>query len=332
MHDGFVRIARAAALAGMPAVLVTMAGCPGKAERSDIVASGHVEATEVRLAAKVGGRLEMFDLEEGDLLQVGQVVARFEVVDLELRLRRAEAERDLAAAELRLAIEGPRKEEIAEARANVAGAEADLASAERDLVRMTALLERGSGTEKARDDATVRRDLAAARLEAAREAHKRLERGSRKEEIAATRARLAGAEAVVAQLRQNLEDSTVPSPVAGTVTAKLVEPGEIVSAGAPLAVVADIAHAWVSVYVPGPDLPRVRLGQKARVTADDGHEGSGTVRFIASEAEFTPKNVQTRDERAKLVYKVKVFLDNQDGGFKPGMPADVEILVAESAS
>jgi HlyD family secretion protein len=332
MHDGVARIARIPALAALSVLLAAAVGCAGPDDGSDLIASGHVEATEVRLSGKVGGRLETFVLEEGDRVEIGQEVARFETVDLDLRLRQAEAERDLAQAQLRLRIEGPRQEEIAEARAIAEGARADLAAAERDFARMAALLERGSGTEKARDDARVRRDLAAARLEASEEAVKRLERGSRPEEIAAARASLAAAEARASQLRQNLEDSTVRSPIAGTVTAKVVEAGEIVPAGAPLAVVSDIAHAWVAVYVPGPDLPRLRLGQKARVTADDGHEGSGTVRFIASEAEFTPKNVQTRDERAKLVYKVKVFLDNEDEAFKPGMPADVEILVGDRAS
>jgi HlyD family secretion protein len=291
----------------------------------DLFASGHVEATEVRVSAKVGGRLEWIALEEGDQVERGQTVARFEDVDLRLRLDQAMAERDLAAADLRLRVEGPREEEIAEARAHVAGAEADLEAAERDLARMNALLERGSGTEKARDDTEVRRDLAAARLDAAREVLLKLESGTREEEIDAARARLAVAEARIAQVEQSLRDSTVRSPVTGTVTAKLVEPGEIVAAGAPLALVSDIVHAWVAVYVPGPHLPRLRLGQGARVIADNGYEGKGVVRFIASEAEFTPKNVQTRDERAKLVYKVKIFLENEQRAFKPGMPADVEI-------
>lgn len=332
MVDRSSRIQRVFALAAASSCLVAAGGCRGSGDRSRIVASGHVEATEVRLSAKVGGRVEALEIEEGDIVEAGRIVARFEVVDLRLRLEQARAERDLALSEWRLRLEGPREEEIAEARANLSGAAADLDAAERDLARMEALLTRGSGTEKARDDAKVRRDLASSRVDAAREVLRRLERGSRKEEIAAARARLAAAEARVAQIEQNLEDSTVRSPVGGTVTEKFVERGEIVPAGAPLAVVSDLEHAWVSVYVGGPDLPRLSLGQRARVVADDGHEGAGTVRFIASDAEFTPKNVQTRDERAKLVYEVKVFLENREGVFKPGMPTDVEVFVGEEGS
>jgi HlyD family secretion protein len=325
-------MARSLGLVALSLGLVVAGGCRESEERARIAASGHVEATEVRLSAKVGGRLEVLEIEEGNVVEVGQIVARFEVVDLRLRLEQAQAERDLAEAEWKLRVEGPREEEIAEARANVSGAAADLDAAERDLARMEALLGRGSGTEKARDDAKVRRDLASARADAAREVLRRLERGSRAEEIAAAHARVVAAGARVAQVEQNLEDSTVRSPLGGTVTEKLVEPGEIVSAGVPLAVVSDLEHAWVSVYVPGPDLPQLSLGQRARVVADDGHVGAGTVRFIASDAEFTPKNVQTRDERAKLVYEVKISLENRDGAFKPGMPTDVEIFVEDGRS
>src|SRR6185295_6795265 len=95
--------------------------------------------------------------------------------------------------------------------------------------------------------------------------------------------------------------------------------------GSPLCVISDLANAWLTVYVTGPDLGRIRLGQEARVATDDGQTRKGKVNFIASQAEFTPKNVQTRDERVKLVYEVKIALDNRDGLFKPGMPAEVQV-------
>ncbi len=104
-------------------------------------------------------------------------------------------------------------------------------------------------------------------------------------------------------------------------TEKLAEAGELLSRGGGIVVVTDLASAWLNVYVPEPDLARLRLGQEARVTTDDGQTRGGRVSFVASRAEFTPKNVQTRDERVKLVYKVKIALDNADGLFKPGMPA-----------
>ena len=95
--------------------------------------------------------------------------------------------------------------------------------------------------------------------------------------------------------------------------------------------VIDLAHAWLTTYVAEPDLSRIRIGQAVRVITDSGQERSGRISFIASQAEFTPKNVQTHDERVKLVFRVKVQLDNADGLFKPGMPAEARLRLAEKS-
>jgi HlyD family secretion protein len=112
------------------------------------------------------------------------------------------------------------------------------------------------------------------------------------------------------------------------VTEKIAEQGELLQPGAGLCVVTNLSDAWLTVYVTGPDLGRIRLGQEAEVRTDDGQTRQGKVRYIASEAEFTPKNVQTRDERVKLVYRIKIGLDNADGMFKPGMPAEARLKAA----
>jgi HlyD family secretion protein len=246
-------------------------------------------------------------------------------VDTELALASAEAERARAQAELSLRLAGPREEDIAEARAQLARAEADLAGATRDLERMEGLLEVGSGTTKARDDARTRHDVALAAVEAARQRLRRLEAGFRTEEKAEARARLQAAEARIAQLEQQLQDATIASPVAGVVTEKLADEGELLAPGGGIVVVTDLAHAWLNAYVPEPTLGRIRLGQEAEVVTDDGQRRTGRVSFIASRAEFTPKNVQTRDERVKLVFRIKVSLDNDGGLFKPGMPAEARL-------
>lgn len=303
-------------------------GARGEEDPNRLVASGHVEATDVRISTKVGGRLESFPLQEGDTVAAGQLLAWIETVDIELAIAQGRAERGAAEAELNLRVAGPSREEIAQAQAGVKRAEADLAGAQKDLERMQGLLDRGSGTTKARDDARTRRDVAAATVEGQREVLRRLKAGSRREEIAAARARVAAAEAGVAQLEQRLKDATITSPLAGVVTEKLAQPGEILQAGSPLCVVTDLANAWVTVFVPGPDLARLRIGQPATVATDDGQTRQGRIKFIASQAEFTPKNVQTRDERVKLVYEVKIALDNRDGLFKPGMPAEARLDLA----
>jgi HlyD family secretion protein len=304
---------------------ILASGCQQRDETLSITASGHVEATEVTVSTKVGGVIEKLPIEEGDEVKVGQELARLETVDTELRLRSARAERDQASAELRLRLAGARQEDIAEAEALVARAEADLQGAAKDLERMEGLLASGSGTTKARDDARTRHDVAAASLDSARERLRKLRAGSRREEIDAARARLAAGEARIAQLEQQLEDAAVKSPVAGVVTEKLAETGELAMPGTGLAVITDLRDAWLTAYVSGPDLGRLRIGQPAEVVTDDGQKREGRVTFTSSEAEFTPKNVQTRDERVKLVYRIKIALDNQDGLFKPGMPAAVRL-------
>lgn len=316
-------------LAALASLLALGAGCRSAPENGAIVASGHVEATEVRLAAKVGGRLLTLEAEEGAAVTKDQVLARIDTTDLELALAAARAERAQADAGLRLALAGARVEEIREARAQVARAEAELDGARRDLERMQGLLDSGSGTPKSRDDARVRRDAAAAGLDAARERLLRFETGARAEEKDAARGRLAAADARIAQVDQQIADATVRSPLAGVLTEKLAEPGELLAPGAGLAVITDLQDAWLTVYVGEPDLGRIRLGQKARVVTDDGQEREGTVSFVSPRAEFTPKNVQTRDERVKLVYRLKVALPNADGLFKPGMPAEARLEPAQ---
>jgi len=310
------------------AVLLAGVSCRRGDDAGLIRASGHVEATEVRISTKVSGRLRSFEVREGDPVAVGQLLAELDTTDLKLSLGQARAERDQAAAELRLRLAGARREDIAELQAQMASVEAELEGAERDLARMQGLLDKGSGTTKSRDDARTRRDTTASRLEAVRQALARMKAGSRAEEIEASRARLAAMAARAALLEQQLRDASVISPVTGIVTEKVSEAGELLQVGSLLCVVTDLADPWLNVYVGEPDLARIRLGQEAEVASDDGQVRKGRVTFIASKAEFTPKNVQTRDERVKLVYKVKVGLDNAEGLFKPGMPAEARLRAA----
>jgi len=325
------------------ALAALAAGCTSKAPADTVRASGSVEATEVQISSQVGGRLLELKVAEGDRVTVGQTVAQLDTTDVLLVLRRASADRDLAAAQLALLVAGSRQEDIRQAAAQVKGAEADtagarddLAAAEADVVRFETLLKSNSGTEKQRDDAAARRDLARARLQAAqervlaaREALTRLERGARPEEITAARARLASTEAQIASLEQNVKDATVNSPVAGLVTQKLADQGEILAPRTPIVNVVDLDHAWANIYIDEPLVPRLRLGQQATVFTDAGGAGlMGTVTFISPKAEFTPRNVQTAEERSKLVYRIKVSVDNKQGVLKQGMPVEADVPLA----
>ena len=307
------------------ALLLSVSACGPREDGTDIVVSGYVEAIDVRISTKVGGIIEELEFDEGHEVEAGQVLARLDDTDLALALATATAERQEEAADLQLLLAGTRVEEVAEAQAEVRRAETDLAGARQDLDRTQALVTSGLETDQNLDDARVRHDMAQSSLEAARERLRKLETGSRQEEIAAARAAVAAAEARMAQLEQQIEDAVIVSPVAGIVTEKLAEAGELAARGTGIAVVTHLSEPWLNVFVAEPDLARIRIGQEAEVTTDDGQSRTGRVIFIASQAEFTPKNVQTRDERVKLVYKVKIGLENQDGMFKPGMPAEARL-------
>jgi HlyD family secretion protein len=315
----------APALLSVVTVAVSFLATCAEEVSDEIVVSGHVEATEVRVSTKIAGTVEEIAFEEGDDVAKGQELARVDTVDLRLGLDSARADEKQARAELRLRLAGARKEDIAEAEAQVRRAEADLDGAERELERMEGLLASGSGTTKSRDDALTRRDVARASLSVSREHLRRLQAGSRPEEVEQARARAEAAGARIAQLEQQIRDATIASPIDGVVTEKLTEEGELLGVGAGIALITDIQGAWLNVYVGEPSLGRIRIGQSVEVRTDDGQIRKGEISFIGSSAEFTPKNVQTEDERVKLVFRVKIRLFNEDRLFKPGMPAEARI-------
>ena len=304
--------------------------------------SGHVEATEVQMAPEVGGRLVELRVAEGDRVEAGAIIARLDTEDVALQIARTRADRAAAVAQLRLLEAGSRAEDIRQARAQVdaaaseaAAIDAEVKAAQLDLDRFQALLAANAGSVKQRDDAQARLDTALARQRAAedrvrsaRETLARLEAGTRPEEIQAARARVESADAQIAVLEKGLRDANVTSPISGIVTQKLVDAGEIVARGTPLVVITDLDHAWANLFVPEPMVPRLAIGQAATVITDAGGQGlEGKVTFVSPRAEFTPRNVQTAEERSKLVYRIKVNVDNRAGILKLGMPVDAELML-----
>jgi HlyD family secretion protein len=322
----------------LAAVLST--ACTEEPPADRVRASGHVEATDVQVAAPVSGRLIELRVAEGDRVKAGDLIARLDTADAQLALARAQAERAQAEAQLRLLVAGARREDVRQADAQVASAaadvraaEAELAAAQTDVDRFEALLASNSGSRKQRDDAVLRRDLAQARLQgggdrvsAARENAARLRAGSRPEEIDAARARVSIVAAQMATLEKAIADAAITAPIAAIVTEKLAEVGELLAARAPIVVLTDLDHVWANVFVDEPVVPRLRIGQQATLFTDAGGPGlGGTVSYISSKAEFTPRNVQTAEDRSKLVYRIKVSVDNPDGILKTGMPVEADI-------
>jgi HlyD family secretion protein len=323
-------------------VSLSLTACTEQPPDNLLVASGHVEATDVQLAPEVGGRLIEMRVNEGDRVNVGDVIARIDTRDTELQIQRLRAERAGADAQLRLLQAGSRAEDIRQAQAQVDAAAADVTaieaeqkSAALDLQRFEALLEKNAGSRKQRDDAQARVDVArerqraaSDRVQAARETLARFKAGARREEIEAARARVAVVDAQVATLEKNVGDAQVVAPVSGIVTQKLADAGEVIARGTTLAVVTDLDRAWANIFVPEPMVPRIALGQDATIRTDAGGMPiQGKVTYISPRAEFTPRNVQTAEERSKLVYRIKVTVDNRQGVLKQGMPVDAELTL-----
>lgn len=295
---------------------------------SGLEASGTVEATEAQLGFPATGRIELVAAREGDRVEAGQELARLD--GSELRARREEAEARVASlrAQLLELERGSRSEEIGQAKASVDAARQKLADAERDLERTKKLYDGGAVAREALDKAELGRELAGSALDQAKEQLALVEAGPRQETIAAQRALLAQAQASVRAIEATLQNLTVTAPFEGLVTVRHREPGETVPAGSPVLTLMNPRDRWVRIYVREDRIAAVRVGARAEIRCDTYPDKrySGEVRFIASEAEFTPKNVQTQAERVRLVYAVEVQIDDDDeGDLKPGMPADVRL-------
>ncbi len=289
--------------------------------------SGNIEVTEVQLSFKVPGRVQERLVDEGMQVARGQVVARLEDRELADALKLAQADEAAAAASLAELEAGNRSEEVAQGAALLARAEAESARVAADYQRSKALFAREVIPRQQFDAAKAAYEEAAASVRERREALKLLRKGARRERVQAARAAHEGALARLSTAKERLGYATLAAPVSGVVLSKAIEPGEQVAAGTPVVTLGDLGDCWLKGYIPETELARVKLGQRARVTADGlpGKAFEGRVSFISSQAEFTPKSVQTEKERVKLVYRLKVSLANPGMDLKPGMPADAVI-------
>jgi HlyD family secretion protein len=305
----------------------------GKGADGPLDASGTVEATDAQLGFQAAGRIDTILVDEGDRVTAGQELARLDQTELRARRQQAAAQEGAAQAALNELQRGSRTEEVQQGRDQLGAANQRLADAQRDLDRTKRLFDGGAVSREALDKAQLAFDVAQSQHDQAAQALQLLETGPRIERIQAQQAAVAAARATVQQIDAMLANAVIRSPFAGVVTVKNREAGETVSPGAPVLTVTNLNDRWVRIYIPETRIGAVRLGQAATITADtyQGKTYRGAVSFIASEAEFTPKNVQTRDERVKLVYAVKVRISG-DSTFdlKPGIPADVQLGVGKA--
>ncbi|WP_257303695.1 efflux RND transporter periplasmic adaptor subunit [Geothrix campi] len=313
-------------LLGGTAFLAT--GC-GNHQENRLKLSGNIEVIQVEASFRVAGKVLERPVDEGQMVQAGQLLARLDAKDLEQQVAMRQADAATARAALDAALAGSRKEEIEASRAALEQASADLRRLEPDEARLRDLQQKG--ILSVRDYEASRASLEAARgkVRQADQQFTLVRKGPRKEDIDQVRARFEQTQQALALARTQLGYATLTAPTAGMILSKNVEPMEYVSPGTAVVTMADLGQVWLRAYVEESDLGRVKVGQKAFVTSDSfpGKRYEGRVAFIASEAEFTPKTVQTRKERTKLVYRIKIDIPNPAMELKPGMPVDADIVL-----
>lgn len=278
-------------------------------------ANGRIEVQRVDISTKLPGRIASITVREGDMVSEGQVVATMDETETRAELAAAKAA-------VERAIQG-----VAQARANAASREADLALAEVQLKRSTNLLSKDYTSQAEADQRRAARDVAAAAVQAAKAA------------IGDAEAAQKVAEANVAQVEARLTDMTLKAPVAGRVEYRLVQPGEVVASGGKVVTLLDLSDVYMTVFLPTASVGQVRLGNEARIILDAGpnYVIPANVSFVAAEAQFTPKTVETADERAKLMYRVKVsvpieLLQKYRDYVKSGLTGNAYILLGPSGT
>jgi HlyD family secretion protein len=302
-------------------------GCGNNNQPGSIEASGTIESKNVIISSKTSGEILRFNFAEGNKVNAGDTILIIDHEQLDLQLLQAIAVKDAAEAQFKLMQNGARQEDISQAEQNLNQAKINHETAERDKIRMQNLYDSRSITQKQFEDAVSRYELMTAQYKAAQENYSKVKKIFRSEEIDQARANLNKAIAGVELLKKNIRDSYVASPIGGFIVQTFVEAGETVSPMSSLFKVSDLDIIELKIYVSEEELGYVKLGQKAEISVDSFKDKifEGEVTYISPEAEFTPKNIQTKDERTKLVFAVKILIPNTDYDLKSGMPADAVI-------
>ncbi|MCO6435528.1 MAG: efflux RND transporter periplasmic adaptor subunit [Phycisphaerae bacterium] len=288
---------------------------------------GNVEIREADLAFNGEEHIAEVLVEEGDRVEKGQILARLQTDRLEDEIARANSQIDAQSEVLRRLENGTRPQEIEQARARVASGEARVENAQRVVDRLRESAQSGASSQQDLDDALARLAVERSELNVRREELDLALEGPRKEDIAEARAHLAAAKADLSLLQDRLDDTTLRAPAVGVIQSRILEPGEFAAPSRPVFSLALIDPKWVRAYVPQPDLGKIQQGMKAHVMSDSFPDQmfEGWVGFISPKAEFTPKSVQTEDLRTRLVYEVRVYVNDTENRLRLGQPVTVHI-------
>jgi HlyD family secretion protein len=291
--------------------------------------SGNVEVTEANIGFKTSGRVVQLLVDEGADVKEGDLLARLDNAEIAALVAQNKAALNEAATRLQELKAGSRSQEVEQAKANVNAQEAELKKVKQEYERADILYRNGAISATQFDAAKSAYDSRTAMHKNARETLSLVHEGPRKEDIKIAEHRVEQSRAILTASEERFKDTSIYASVSGIVLRKNVELGETVAPGIPVFTIGDLKNPWIKVYVKEDKLGLVKLGQKATITVDTykGKSYEGVISYIASEAEFTPKTVQTQEERVKLVFAVKVRIKNERGELKPGMPADVKILL-----
>lgn len=311
------------------AFTLTIVACNGNEDDLYIKATGTIESTNITISSKSAGEIISIFADEGDLIKAGDTILVIDNEAIVYQLDQAEAAEQIAAAQLNLMIKGARIEDIKQAEEMMKQSETNYNIAKSDHSRYSKLWESKAITQKQYEDINARLQIALAQYSAAKENYEKVKKIFRPEEIDQAKANLKKAKASVELLKKNIRDSYVVSPTSGFIVKKYVETGETVTPMTSLAKISDLSTVNLIIYVSETELGKVKLGQKVEISMDTYPDKiyEGKIIFISPEAEFTPKNIQTKDERTKLVFAVKIEIPNKNFELKPGMPADAKITL-----
>lgn len=287
---------------------------------------GNVDIRQVELAFRQSGRLTSVAVEEGDRVHAGELVAEIDAAPYRQALAEASAEVRADAAVLAKLEAGNRPQEIAEAKAAVERARATYRNAERDYRRERLMRASNAAAQRTLDAARAARDQAAAELASAEQALSLQRAGARSEDIATARATLTAARAQRDQARIALGDTRLYAPAAATVLSRVREPGSMVGPSEPVLTLNLRDPVYVRAYVDEPNLGRIVPGARVTLRTDSSKRVyHGRIGFIASQAEFTPKSVETPELRTDLVYRLRIVVSDADEGLRQGMPVTVDV-------
>jgi len=310
-------------------ITLVMVSCSGD-NNGELEYSGTIETTDLIISSQLPGKIESLFVDEGGFVKTGDTLAIINHRKHDLQLAQANAQKRGILSQIKMLKDGARKEDRKLAGESLVQAEANYKVAETNRDRMVKLFKNKTITQKQYDDAMLNYEVASSRYKAAKQTVLK-SKSARPEQIELLMANLEQAEASISLIEENINDCYITAPISGQIVNRFVEESEIVSFLSSLFKIIDPKDAELTIYVSEIDLGFINLEQNVEVSIDSFPERafSGKITNISPEAEFTPKNIQTKDERTKLVFAVKIKIPNSEQILKQGMPADAVIKLQD---